>query len=417
MGTVLVLETNSIGSGVKALRYAKDQGLRTHFLCRSATEYERLPVTPYDLADEVDVVETFDMAKILRVVEGRTDYVAVLTFDEMRVVQAALVGQYLGVPHNPMPAAMVRVRYKDQLRQALADTRWAVRHEAVPLTAATSPIGYPCVVKPVDEAGSVGVTLCHNVADFERALDLLRALTAGPNRRGYHPLPVALVEEVLPGEEFSAEMVWSATRNDWELIGFTTKDLSDRSAAEVGHCFPHHFAPELEERIGAELRGCLKHLGLRDTLVHAEFRLSGEQFSLIEVNPRPAGNRIDDLVNYATGVSLVELHLAAHLGSAQEVLGRARSLGYAGVRFLLPERPGTVRSLHVAPAPAGHRDPVELHTVDTPRKIGPDLSNDTYLGYVLARGESPSEVSRIIDGHIGRVRVDYAPTGPSGQVA
>lgn len=414
MGTVLVLETNSIGNGVKALGFARDLGLRTHFLCRSSDAYERLPVTPFDIADEVDVVETFDMVKLLRVVEGRTDYVAVLTFDEMRVVQAALVGQYLGVPHNPPPAAMVRVRFKDQLRQALAPTRWAVRHQVVALTAGTSPIGYPCVVKPVDEAGSVGVTLCHNDVDFERALELLRALTAGPNRRGYQPLPVGLVEEVLPGEEFSAEMVWSAARNDWQLIGFTTKELSDRSAAEVGHCFPHHFEPELEERIGAELRDCLRHLGLRDTLVHVEFRLSGQQFALIEVNPRPAGNHIDDLVKYATGVSLVELHLAAHLGSVDEVLRRARPQGYAGVRFLLPERPGTVRSLHVAPAPDAHRDPVELYTVDTPRVVGPDLSNDTYLGYVLARGESPAEVSRVIDRHIGRVRAEYSS---SGQVA
>jgi biotin carboxylase len=312
---------------------------------------------------------------------------------------------------------MVRTRFKDRLRQALDSTRWAVRHKVVPLTAVTSPIGYPCVVKPVDEAGSVGITLCQNDADFERALESLRAMTAGPNRRGYQPLPVGLVEEVLPGEEFSAEMVWSAARNDWQLIGFTTKELSERSAAEVGHCFPHHFEPELEERIRAELNGCLRHLGLRDTLVHAEFRLSGEQFSLIEVNPRPAGNRIDDLVNYTTGVSLVELHLAAHLGSADEVLQRARPSGYAGVRFLLPERPGTVRSLHVAPAPDADGDPVELHTVDTPREIGPDLSNDTYLGYVLARGESPAEVSRVIDRHIGRVCAEYAPTDPSGRAA
>jgi biotin carboxylase len=417
MGTVLVLETNSIGNGVKSLRFAKNLGLRTHFLCRTPSAYERLPVTPFDVADEVDVVETFDMTKLLRVVEGRTDYVAVLAFDEMRVVQAALVGQYLGVPHNPTPAAMVRVRFKDQLRQALAGTRWAVRHQVVPLTTETSPIGYPCVVKPVDEAGSVGVTLCYDDGDFERAMEVLRTVTAGPNWRGYHLLQVALVEEMLPGEEFSAEMVWSAARNDWQLIGFTTKELIERTAAEVGHCFPHLVEPELEERIVAELRACLRVLDLRDTLVHVEFRLSGERFSLIEVNPRPAGNRIDDLVNHVTGVSLVELHLAAHLGTAEEVLRRARPRGYAGVRFLLPERPGTVRALHVDPAPDAHHDLVEVHTVDTPREIGPDLSNDTYLGYVLARGDSPAAVSKLIDRHVGRVRAEYTPTDTSGQVA
>jgi formate-dependent phosphoribosylglycinamide formyltransferase (GAR transformylase) len=410
MPTILVLETNTAGTGTKALGLAKDLGLRTHFLCRSREEYERHALSPLDVADEVDVVDTFDMAKVLRVVDGRTDYIAVLAYDELRVVQAALVGQYLRVPHNPRPAAMVRSRFKDRLRRALSTTRWAVRHQLVPLTATTSPIGYPCVVKPVDEAGSVGVTLCHDDADFAHALGLLRAVTGRPTVRGHRLSPIGLVEEMLPGEEFSAEMVWSAARNEWRIIGFTTKELSEGTAAEVGHIFPHHFEPAVAEQVATELRGCLDHLGLRHTLVHVEFRLSGERFSLIEINPRPAGNRINDLVTHTMGVSLVELHLAAHLGSAEESLGRARPRGYAGVRFLLPERPGTVRSLHVDPAPEDHRDTVELYTVDTPREIGPNLNNDSYLGYALARGESPDEVSRLLDQHIGRVRTVYAPT-------
>jgi biotin carboxylase len=413
MATVLVLETNSSGNGIKALRLARDRGLRTHFLCRSLAEYERQPVRPADVADEIDVVDTFDVGKLLRLVEGRTDYVAVLTFDELRVVQAAVVGDYLGLAHNPPPAAMVRVRFKDRMRQALTTTRWAVRHQVVPLTVAASPIGYPCVVKPVDETGSAGVVRCHDDAGFARAMAVLRAVTGTPTWRGYHVLPVALVEEELPGAEFSAEMVWSTAREDWVLIGFTAKEVSDRSAAEVGHSFPHRFPPGVAERVGVELRGCLRHLGLRDTSVHVEFRLSGERFSLIEVNPRPAGHRIDDLVALTTGVSLVELHLAAHLGVADGLIRRMRPRGYAGLRFLLPERPGTVSRLHVVPSSdvdgAVDGDVVELHTVATPHEIGPDMGNDSRLGYVLARGESPAEVSRILDRHIARVRPEYAP--------
>lgn len=415
MSTLLVLETNSAGNGTKALRLAKDLGLRTHFVCRPAGEYDRHPVNPLDIADEVDLVDTFDLAKLLRVVDGRRDYAAVLAFDEIRVVQAALLGRHLGVPHNPPPAAVATVRFKDRLRRALAGTRWAVRHQVVELTAQTSPIGYPCVVKPVDEAGSLAVTVCRDDADFARAMAVLRAVTGTPTRRGYQMLAVGLVEELLPGDEFSAEMVWSTERNDWQLVGFTSKELSDRSAAEVGHSFPHHFEPRLAGRVTAELAGCLRHLGLRDTSVHVEFRLAGERLSLIEVNPRPAGARLDDLVAMATGVSLVQLHLAAHLGTADDLLRRMRPHGYAGMRFALPDRPGTVRRLHVAPAPDAHE--VEVHTVTTPREVGPGLGNDSRLGYVLARGDSPAEVTRILDRHIGRVRPEYEPALTEEKVA
>lgn len=407
--TVLVIETNSVGNGITSLRLAKELGLRTHFLCRSPEEYAGHPVRPTDLADEVDVVDTYDVAKLLRLVEGRTDYVAVLTYDDLRVVQAALVGHHLGLAHNPPPGAVVRTRFKDKLREALASTRWAVRYEVVDLTARTSPIGYPCVVKPVDEAGSNGVSLCRDDADFAHAMAVLSTVTGKPTWRGNSPLATAIVEELLPGEEFSAELVWSTAGNDWELLGFTAKQLGEWSAAEVGHVFPHHFPPEVAERIEAEIRACLRHLGLRDTVAHVEFRLSGSRFSLIEVNPRPAGARLDDLVALTTGVGLVELHLAAHRGVADDLLRRRRPDGYAGMRFLVPDRPGTVRRLHVAPAPEDAGEVVELRTVATPREIGMDLSNGTRLGYVIARGESPEELTRVLDRHIARIRPEYAP--------
>lgn len=406
MSTVLVLETNSAGTGTKALQLAKELGLRTHFMCLSPAEYAGHPVRPTDIADEVDVVDTYDVAKLLRLVEGRTDYVAVLTFDELRVVQAALVGHYLGLPHNPSPAAMVRTRFKDRMRKALATTRWAVRHQVVPLTATTSPIGYPCVVKPVDEAGSLGVTVCHDDAGFTHAMAVLRAVTGKPTWRGNTPLSTSLVEELLPGDEFSAELVWSTAENDWHLVGVTAKELSDRCTAEIGHIFPHRFPPGVAEQVDAELRGCLRHLGLRDTVVHVEFRLSGDRFSLIEVNPRPAGQRLNELVALTTGVSLVELHLAAHRGVADDVIRRMRPNGYAGLRFLLAERPGTVRALHVAPAPDG--DEVDLRTVATPREIGVDMNNGSRLGHVLARGASPEELTRVLRRHIARIRPEYA---------
>ncbi|HEV2781517.1 MAG TPA: ATP-grasp domain-containing protein [Actinophytocola sp.] len=405
-GTILVVDTNSAGNGTEAMRLAKTMGFRTHFLCRQPSEYDHHEVNPVHVADEVSVVETFDPISMLRVVAGRTDYAAVLAFDELRVVQAALVAQYLGLAHHPPVSALLRVRYKDQWRQALEGTRWEVAYSTVGLSAESCPLAYPCVVKPVDEAAGVGVTMCRDEADFGHAMRRLRAVTGRPNGRGYRLLPLGIVEEVLPGEEFSAELVWSAAREDWELIGFTTKELfRGRFPVEVGHVFPHRFEPSFAEHILAELRACLHTIGLRHTLVHAEFRVHQGKVFLIEINPRPAGNRIHDLVGYVLGIGLVDLHLAAHLGEADALLRQARPHGCAGIRFLLPERAGTVSRIDVT---AEDDDPmVDVRVASTPRTVGAELSNESYLGHVLAKGWDRDDVDRVLSRHITRIRPRY----------
>ena len=411
MATVLIMESNRAGSGTMALHHARQLGFRAHFMCRSPDEYESLPVSPLTVADEVTVVDTFDIGRLIHAVDGRADYAAVLAYDDPCVLQASMLGQYLGLAHNPPPSGVARARFKDRLRATLASTAWNVRHAVIPLTAKHSPIGYPCVVKPTDVAGNYGVTVCRDARDFQQALELLRSFFERPYAHGYRPHPVALVEEFLPGTEFSAEMVWGARTQEWRLVGFTTKELgSDDCPIEVEHIFPHGFEPDIAESVLAQLRGCLHAIGIRDTLVHVEFRLSGDRLSLIEVNCRPAGGHINDLVETALGSSLIHLHLAAHLGEADAALDRTRLRRHAGIRFLLPRRAGVIERFTIEPS----ADPavLDLQTAATPVQADATLTSDSRLGHVLVQADREEQVARLLARHIGRIHACYgaAPT-------
>lgn len=414
MKTVLFLETNSAGNGTQAMLAAQAAGYRAHFLTGNPAEYERHELNPVLVADEVSVVDTFDVTKMLRVIDGRTDYAAVLAYDELRVVQAALLGSYLGLRHNPPVEAMLRVRFKDRMRQVLSGTRWSVRHTVLPvedISPERPPMPYPFVVKPLDEAASVGVRVCRDARAFASAVADISSITSRRNSRGYRRLAEVLVEELLEGDEYSAELVWDSERADWALVGFTAKTISpEPSCVEVGYVFPHRFGDGVDERIVTEIRGCLGHLGLRETMVHVEFRFSEDRVRLIEVNPRPAGGAIPQLVSRVASKGLVELHLAAHLGDASRSLAGLSMSGYSGALFIVPDRAGKVVRLESA-----------LHEIDgvvsfrrceLPRRVEAGRSNEDRLGYIVIQARTRTGVESAMRRASRCVRPVYEETWP-----
>jgi formate-dependent phosphoribosylglycinamide formyltransferase (GAR transformylase) len=406
--TVLVVETNSVGNGTRAMRHAQARGFRAQFLTRTPAEYRSHEPSPLDVADEVTVVETFDVPKLMRVAAGRR-YAAVLAFDELRIVQATILGELCGAPFNPPLESIVTARFKDLTRRALEGSSYTVRYAIHSLSEPPrrSSLGYPCVVKPIDEAASEGVVVCRDSEDVRDAVDGLRAMVSKPNSRGYRLLPTFLVEEFVEGEEWSAELVWSRKLQDWRLVGFTAKEVTPEPYRfEVAHVFPHSFGEARDREILRQLRDCLRMLGLRDTLVHVEFKLRGDRIVVMEVNPRPAGERITELVERVLGIDLVDLHLAAHLGVADEALRGATADGFAGIRFVRPQRAGTVERLDViGDAGAGL---LALCLKPTPVRVTAAEQPHLRLGHVIVDGSSPEEVMRRLDEEVRRVRQLYA---------
>ncbi len=420
MNTVLFVETNSAGNGTEAMLAAQTAGYRTHFLTCNPAEYAQHQPNPLLVADEVSHVDTFDVTKMLRVIDGRNDYAAVLAYDELRVVQATLLGNYLGLTHNPPVEAMLRLRFKDRMRHALAGSNWSVRHLSLPLgdiSPSTPPMPFPFVIKPLDEAAGVGVRICRDSRSLATAIDELRDITAHANSRGYRRLREVLIEELLEGDEYSAELVWSARRGEWVLLGFTAKIMSpEPCCVEVGYVFPHHFGDGIDERITSELRHCLGHLGLRDTMVHAEFRYSGGRIGLIEMNPRPAGGAIPQLVNLVTGTGLVDLHLATHLGNADRALAELTLNGYAGALFVLPEKAGRVVRLNPALQDIGGI--TSFHESRLPRFVDGGTSNEDRLGHIVVHAPTRDEVERVMREAQRCVKPQYEDSAQAnGQVA
>src|SRR6185503_13955015 len=161
-----------------------------------------------------------------------------------------------------------------------------------------SPVGYPCVLKPSDGTGSVGVHLCNDRAALQDAMSSVRARCR--TIRDYDLSRRWLIEEYVEGPEYSAEMI--CQDRQWHLIGVTKKSLSPPPHfIEIGHVFPAPFEPARVEVIRDTCRTWLEAIGLDFGAAHIEFRMTDDGPVLMEINPRLAGGMIPELVRLATG--------------------------------------------------------------------------------------------------------------------
>lgn len=340
-----------------------------------------------DLVDEWLTTDTSAAAAVEEVVRSLQGSVVVVTSEvDSFVGVAARVARALSL-RGADPDGPGIGRDKARARRALAaagvpDIKWAtVPADEVLLS---SPIGYPCIVKPVDGAGSWDVEL---IATDDEARDLASRHMSRAYGRNVRPRRRLLFEEYLEGPLFSAEGFVGP--DGIHILGYSDRVLSA----------PPYFA-ELAVRFSAAppcasaddfVHSCLRALGYDFGAFHLEFIVTPSGPRMVELNARLLGAQqiigllggvhpADFLVSYAVGDVP---SLPAYAGAVTELRVAAPSSGFlAGFEGLeaATRSPGCVSAgLWVA---SGEYVTEELQ------------SNSQCVGYVRAVGEDREDSYR-----------------------
>ncbi|POB11397.1 ATP-grasp domain-containing protein [Sulfobacillus sp. hq2] len=382
-----VIETNATGHGVYALKVAHSLGYHPLFLTRDPSFYGEAWDDIARYAADIIRIDTYDVAAMDHCLRQREPVQGIIAFDDYHLLQAAELAAQRGLPHVNR-AGLERCRNKYLTRKRLQEAGHHQPHYVV-LTSTQpmpheSPFGYPCVVKPVDDSGSVGVTLCRTSVEFRQALERLRQRAV--NVRGYHLAAQWLVEEYIEGPEYSAEFIWD--QGAWHLLGLTQKRVSRPPYfVELGHGFPYVFADALHTRVVQQLDAWLAGIGLRGGAAHVEFRMRGEEPMLMEINPRLGGDLIPDLIHRVIGIDLVQQQLRWAMGEETPRCGDPVVYhGACAIRFIVPPRPGVIRAIHnTARTP---HNPTDVVIRALPLTVGLATNSYERLGYVITCGES-----------------------------
>ncbi|BBC92512.1 pyridoxal-phosphate dependent enzyme [Streptomyces griseofuscus] len=408
---LVFVESNTTGTGMLALELAREELDAVPVLLTGDPErYRGLAAT----GAEVIRCDTNSDAALRAAVQDRfrrEEIAGITTTSDFYVPAAARLARWLGLPGNPAEA-VTACRDKSALRALLESAgvrqpRYAVVRDASEVAAAVARTGLPCVVKPADDSGSVNVLLCADEATATAHAERVLAVTT--NVRGMPTARTVLVEEYLDAPEYSVEMfTWDGRA---ECVGITEKSVTGTPHfVEHRHLFPAPLPAETAQWITETVTAALDAAGIRLGATHTEVKLTAEGPAVIEINPRPAGGMIPELIRLATGVDLLEQQLRTAVGLAPAL--KPAQDAHAGIQFLLPDADGVLDAVEGTQEAAALPDVEAVTVTAAPGTVvrRPRSAGDR-IGHVIAGHPTPERVTAALDEarRLLRLSVDTGP--------
>ncbi|TVZ90516.1 ATP-grasp domain-containing protein [Streptomyces sp. BK340] len=332
---------------------------------------------------------------------------ALLTANEYLTDLAARACAALDLPGNdPERAAAAR-------NKALMAARFDAGHVATPRTtivtdlrelrAAAAAVGFPCVIKPADGAGSAGVTVVttpHALQSAWHAARQAKAMYGMPRDER------VLVQEHVRGREFSVESVTQhqVTTHLCITRKHTTGGIH---RVELGHALPARLPAAAERALLEQAERAIAAVGVRNGATHTELVLGPDgRCTVLEIGARLGAGHIGVLIQHALGIDPWRSLWDIALGHPA-TLTPARN-GYAAVRFLTTPRAGRLVAVTGLPEMTTTIPAVRVRAAEG-TDVGPATSNRGRLGHVIVTGRDPRTVDDQADQILRQITVTVDP--------
>ena len=333
MQNILIIEPST--SGLELLPTAHAMGLAVFVL--TADQDERIIPKRYrQYIFKQIVVDTHDlsaMSDIVLALHHQYPLSAVIPGFELFVTHAASLSHLIQMPGIP-PESSVALRDKSKMRNALINhgvrSPWfIILDEARKIDAVSKQIRFPCVIKPVDQSGSVHVSKVNNLDELIQAY---HAMCRDPwTEMGKGIGTAALVEEYINGEEFSVEGYVEQQRT--HVISITKKILGEEPFfVEMGHIVQANIDSKMRNSITKYVYSVIQAVNLTMGVFHCEIKIDANGPVLIEIAGRLAGGRICDLIKLAKTIDIYQIMIHSHMGLPIKINPNP-ILQYAGIYF------------------------------------------------------------------------------------
>lgn len=249
---------------------------------------------------------------------------------------------------------------------------------------------WPVIVKPTDAAGSKGVTRVDRPEDLRPALEYAMAHSISGH---------IIVEEFIEKDGCSSDT--DSMSVDGKLV--FTSFCAQRFDAEAknpytpaAYSWPSTFTKEQEFYLASEIQRLITLLGLKTVVYNIETRIgtNGKPY-IMELTPRGGGNRLCEMLRYATGVDMITAITRAMVGDPIKKIEQKPYNGHWAEIILHADRSGTFDHLEIS-----RNLPAEV--IEEDLWVTPDVHVDSFegannaIGTLVLNFETAEELEKAI---------------------
>lgn len=267
------------------------------------------------------------------------------------VVAASYVQNIMGLPSFGPFESVEILQNKDKFRAFLTENEFNVpKAKGFPSVEEAlkdlSWYEYPVIVKPTDSAGSKGVTRVDGQAELRPALEYAMAHSISGH---------IIVEDFIEKAGCSSDTDCMSVDGKLVFTSFCAQRFDAKATnpyTPAAYSWPSTFTKEQEEYLASEIQRLISLLGLRTVVYNIETRIgiNGKPY-IMELTPRGGGNRLCEMLRYATGVDMITAITRAMVGdSLLEPIEQKPYNGHWAEIILHADRDGIYNHLEISSA-------------------------------------------------------------------
>lgn len=242
----------------------------------------------------------------------------------------------------------------------------------------------PLVMKAPVSTGSRDVLFVETVEQFAALLSRFKTK---------HRTQPVLVEKYIDGPQYLVEVVVSNEKI--HIVAVIEQEITkQRRFIVTGYSLlaenPLFFYIEL----AAVVRTIVQTMGMKHGTCHLEFRRANHEWKLIEINPRIAGGAMNQMIQHAFGINLVEEEIKLFLGRKIDLQKKQRN--YVYTQYITVPISGVLQKISGVKQASQYKGVKEVYIKPQPGDVlKPPYSMGHRYAYVLASSESKEEARNI----------------------
>lgn len=299
----------------------------------------------HKFSDKYVNVSIIDKEAVLKVAQAE-QIDGIMSFGvDPGVVSASYVQNVMGLPSFGPFKSIEILQNKDLFRAYLTkhgfNAPWSYGFSTIEEAwLSRSRFQYPLIVKPTDSAGSKGCTRVDNESQLIAALEFAFKFSISGH---------IIVEQFLEKNGCTSDSDAYVEDGMLKFISFSAQRF-DADAINpftpAAYSWPSTFTNQEEVYLKHEIQRLITLLGIRTAVFNIETRvdLQGKPY-IMELAPRGGGNRLCEMLRYATGVDMITAITRAVVGDKPDLIEQKPYQGHWAEIILHADKSGKFQDL------------------------------------------------------------------------